>query len=832
MDIYQDDQGIIWLPTMGGGLDLFDPGTGKKIKSYRHDPNDPKSIGSDTVSHIFEDSKGIFWASTYGGGLNRFDKNKETFERFTMENGFPTNSVTNILEDDDQNLWIGSKIGYIRFNTVTEKTKVYTTDDGLAGNEFQEAGIGKSKDGTFWLATITGANSFHPKHLKDNPFVPPVYLTSFKRGGVDIDFKMAPEKVREVRCGWQNNFFEFEFVALNYTSAKHNRYAYRLEGFEDDWNYIGTMRYGRYTNIPGGTFTLHMKGSNNDGIWNEKGTLIKVIVESPPWQRWWAYCIYMGSMVLIAFIIFVYIKKLQIEVADRKQAQQALQESEEKYRDLIENSPDLRFRTDMEGKIVFISQSVHKLSGYSVEEAIGMNMTQEIFENPKERKRFLSLLQKDGLVDNFETQLTRKNGSTWWASTNAHYFKDRESNILGMEGVTRDVTELKQARQKKEKLEARLKQAQKMEAIGTLAGGIAHDFNNILSGIFGYSELAARHIDNPEKTKNYLENIVKGARKAADLVQQILTFSRKSKQDKFPLNIALVVKEALKLLRSSIPATIKIKENIVSNATVIADPTKIHQVVMNLCTNAYHAMQENGGILTLSLDETEDLTLNGINGAKKTKTKYLRLTIKDTGHGMDAKILNKIFEPYFTTKEQDKGTGLGLAVVLGIVEEHNGHIKVESKVDMGTQFQVYLPVTVRKADFIVHEKDEKIDIKGTETILMIDDEKDILSVTKVFFEQYGYHVITFTDGIQAFEAFNKKPDQFDLIITDMTMPKITGDKLATKILNIRPDIPIILCTGYSHKISKEEAKNLGIRQYIEKPIVLKDLIVSVRKTLD
>ena len=215
VDIYQDKTGMIWLPTMGGGLDLFDPRTGKKTVSYKHNPDDPKSIGSDTVSHIFEDSTGTFWAGTYGGGLNRFNRKDRSFERFDQRSGFPTDSVTNILEDDNHNLWIGSKIGYIRFNTVTRKTRVYTTDDGLAGNEFQEAGLCRSKDGTFWLATITGANSFHPDDLKDNPVVPPVHLTAFRQGGEPVDFHRAPEKVEEIHLDWRSAFFEFERKSPN-----------------------------------------------------------------------------------------------------------------------------------------------------------------------------------------------------------------------------------------------------------------------------------------------------------------------------------------------------------------------------------------------------------------------------------------------------------------------------------------------------------------------------------------------------------------------------------------------------------------------------------------
>ena len=269
---------------MGGGLDLFDPRIEKVVKHYRHDPDDMTTIGSDTVSHIFEDSTGTFWVGTYGGGLNRFNPSDETFTRYSERNGFPTNSVANILEDGAGNLWLGSKIGYIRFNPKTGASKVYTKDDGLAGNEFQELPLCRSRDGTLWLATITGANSFHPQQLKDNPYLPPVHLTSIKQGGVPVDLGGAPEKAGSIEFDWRHNFFEFEFTALNYSNPQKNQYVYKLEGVDQDWFYAGTKRFGRYTGLSPGQYTLRIKGSNNDGLWNETGAtfFIKIL---PPWWR-------------------------------------------------------------------------------------------------------------------------------------------------------------------------------------------------------------------------------------------------------------------------------------------------------------------------------------------------------------------------------------------------------------------------------------------------------------------------------------------------------------------------------------------------------------------
>lgn len=365
-----------------------------------------------------------------------------------------------------------------------------------------------------------------------------------------------------------------------------------------------------------------------------------------------------------------------------------------------------------------------------------------------------------------------------------------------------------------------------------MAGGIAHDFNNILSGIFGYAQLTAMNLDKPDKAKEHIEQINKGAKRATDLIQQILTFSRQTEHEKRPVKFYLIVKEALKFLRSSIPSNISIIEDISANTKVKADPTQLHQIVMNLCTNAYHAMKDIGGTLSVSLTEMtiqkENLNLNpGIKPGK-----YLKLEISDTGFGMTPGIQNKIFEPYFTTKKVSEGTGLGLSVVLGIVQEHKGYIKVFSKVNEGTTFHVYLP---EYKDNIISDFDieENLNIKGgSETIMIVDDDKSILSSTSEMLEDYGYHTSCFLDVSAAFKEFKKNPHAFDLLITDMTMPNMTGDQFSKKVLGIRNDIPIILCSGYSDKMSEKKALVLGIKKYLQKPIESGIFLISIRKILD
>ncbi len=397
----------------------------------------------------------------------------------------------------------------------------------------------------------------------------------------------------------------------------------------------------------------------------------------------------------------------------------------------------------------------------------------------------------------------------------------------------RDITNLKRAESERRYLAVQLEKSQRMEAIGTLAGGIAHDFNNILSSIFGYTQLAQMTIDNPDKAKKYLSQIEKGAQRAAGLVQQILTFSRQNELKKQPLKIHLVIKEALKLLRSSIPTTIDIQLKIESKAMVMADPTQIHQVIMNLCTNAYHSMLETGGILMVQLqDISPDDSLNQPVELKSSSS-YLRLQVKDTGHGMDPTTLKKAFDPYFTTKEVGKGTGFGLALVHAIVEEHSGIIHVESKPGVGSHFLIYLPVVERESS--ENKKLENTTEEpsgGSETIMVVDDEEDILEFTTHLLERFGYEVISFKNGEEALIQFQLDPDHINLIITDMTMPRMTGYELAKKVLHTRNRMPIILCTGYNETVTKRHAMKIGISRYLQKPIQNNSLLVTIRELLD
>jgi len=409
----------------------------------------------------------------------------------------------------------------------------------------------------------------------------------------------------------------------------------------------------------------------------------------------------------------------------------------------------------------------------------------------------------------------------------------RNDQITGAVVTFIDITKRKQAIAEKEKLNTQLQQAQKMEAIGTLAGGIAHDFNNILAAMLGYAELAQMKMKGQENILKDIDQVLQAGSRAKELVRQILAFSRQAKYERRPVEMDVVVNEALKLLRASIPATIEIKTNIDSKGgTVLGDSTQIHQVLMNLCTNAYHAMRETGGTLTVSLSREDILPEHpAINGFALTPGPYSKLQITDTGSGMTQAIMARIFEPYFTTRSKSEGTGMGLALTHGIVKEHGGHIAVFSEPKRGTVFTVFLPAMVSDLAGSAAEKLEPLS-GGTERILFVDDEEGIMLMEQQILESLGYQVTAMSSGIEAFQRFMAGPDDFDLVITDMTMPQMTGAEMVQKILALRPDIPIILCTGFSELINEAKAKAMGIREFVMKPIVTRDIVGIIRKLLD
>ncbi len=497
----------------------------------------------------------------------------------------------------------------------------------------------------------------------------------------------------------------------------------------------------------------------------------------------------------------------------------------------VDHSADPALWIGKNGHFEYVNKASCLKLGYSREELLTLSV-HDIDSNfkPETWPAHWEKVKTEGSLM-FDSQHHTKNGDSFPVEITSNFmkFENKEYHCT----FVRDISDRKKAEEESVRMREKLQQAQKMEAIGTLAGGVAHDFNNILSAILGYADLAIDDKNDHELLKKDIAEVRKAADRATSLVRQILTFSRKTEQQEHALQVSLVVKEALKLIRASIPSTIDIKIDINTDALVIADPTQIHQIVMNLCTNAYHAMRETGGVLSVRLNEVELSNTGMIPEVELPPGKYMQLSVGDTGTGMDDVSKTKIFEPYFTTKEVGEGTGLGLAVVHGVVESHGGCINVYSEPGQGTFFHIYLPIYEGEKDASPLPGEQKAPIiGGNETIMLVDDEEPILDMARKQLQRRGYEVHVFTNGVQAFQEFQQQPQNYDLIITDMTMPHMTGTQLSQRILETRPDIPIILCTGYSELTNREKSLAMGIKEYIEKPLKIDSLLRVVRMVLD
>ncbi|MFH1028354.1 MAG: response regulator, partial [Pseudomonadota bacterium] len=516
------------------------------------------------------------------------------------------------------------------------------------------------------------------------------------------------------------------------------------------------------------------------------------------------------------------IDALHDEIMERKRAE----EERVRLARAIEQAAEAIFMSDAQWVITYVNPAFERMTGYSRDEIIGKH-TRILKSHNHEAGYYLQIRDALGSDNVWSGRLTtrKKDSSFFEADTTVSAVKDSKGAIINYVSILRDIThELK--------LERELRQSQKMEAIGTLAGGIAHDFNNILTAVIGYTELAQHKLSKDDAAARDLERVQEASSRAKDLVNRILTFSRQSEYERKPVHVAAVIDEVLSLLRSTIPTTVEIHRHIntPSNGdTVLADPTQLHQVLMNLGTNAAHAMRSQGGILSVSLSDYDADTAFVSLYPDLAPGPFVRLTVNDTGHGMEAAVRERIFDPYFTTKKVGEGTGMGLSVVQGIIKNHGGAISVFSEPGQGTTFHVFLPKIVEEITRDVNSKEASF--CGTERILFVDDEKVLVDLGQYLLQELGYRVTTETSSLEALKCFHANPDAFDLVITDMTMPGLTGRELARQLLSIRPDIPIIMCSGLTEFINSNEAREAGIRDFFMKPYVASTMAKTIRKVL-
>jgi len=515
------------------------------------------------------------------------------------------------------------------------------------------------------------------------------------------------------------------------------------------------------------------------------------------------------------------------DITESKEGKDALKASEERFRLLNEAIPQQVWTARPDGSLEYVNQRLLQYFECSSEEIVEQGWQR--FLHPDDVPEYLERWDKARVTNQpFEIEfrlLRAKDHAFRWHLGRALPIFDADGEVMKWFGTNTDITQLKH-------LEKQVRQSQKMEAMGTLAGGIAHDFNNILSAITGYAELATFNSRGNTAAQRNLEEVLVAGQRAKELVQRILAFSRQTEHIRQPIDLQTVVKEVCKFLRASLPATIEIRQSFTEGpSTILGDPIQMHQVVMNLCANAEHAMRKEGGLLELKVDRVSGATHDQETPPHPTAGSFIRLTIRDTGAGMTPEVAQRIFDPFFTTKEVGQGTGMGLSVVHGIVTSHGGCIDVQSEPGQGTTFTIDFPEIEAKSIRGETTRLEQEFLMGQGHILFVEDEEALARLGEEAMRGLGYDVTVRTNSVEALEAFRADPFRFDVVVTDQTMPKMTGEALSRELLQIRSDVPIILCTGFSHSMTQEKAQAMGIRAFLLKPLLIKGLGRTLQEVL-
>ena len=519
----------------------------------------------------------------------------------------------------------------------------------------------------------------------------------------------------------------------------------------------------------------------------------------------------------------------ETEMVEGRHAENALKESEDRYRDLVENITDVIFTVGENGLLTYVSPAMLTVSGYPSSEVLGRAITEFVHQPdlPFVTEGFRQA--RFGPIEPIEFRISTKDGAVRWCRSSCHPLF-QAGQLQSIQGILTDITSQKQMETEKDQLQAQLFQVQKLEAVGTMAGGIAHDFNNILAIILGCSELIQEDLEKDTRAYGNVVEILKASQRAKELVHQLLSFNRPNNHQQRPMPLSLIVEETSRFLRALLPPNIEIRSEIdTTSGSIVADPTQIHQLLMNLGLNAKHAMGEAGGILDIRLQQSELATPLVLPHTTLQPGSYLQLSLVDTGCGMPQDVQERIFEPFFTTKPPGEGSGMGLSIVHSITASHQGAVTVKSAPGQGTSFDIYFPRLEEVAQSV--EIPEMATSTGNGRILFVDDEEAITRTAGQILDGLGYESIMTTSSEEALQLFRQNPNAFDAIVTDQIMPRLTGEDLARECLSLRPDLPMVVCTGFSQTFTEEKAKSMGVREYLMKPLSKDDLGHSLQRAL-
>jgi PAS domain S-box-containing protein len=792
------------------------------------------------------DRDGALWVGTRDRGLARLRDG--AWFHFREEHGLPAPGVTCILDDESGHLWLATiRYGVVRVSRAAleavalgarpqvEGLLRFDKNDGLRTLEmhYSTQPVGwRSQDGQLWFSTLKGLAVVNPARVSVNQLPPPVHLLELRLDGQSVPLTNPPGTA--IHLPPSPRRLQIRYTAPSFVAPAKMRFQYRLHGLDKDWIEAGTRRVAEFSDLRPGQYRFEVRAANNDGVWNTAGASLAFVKPPLFWRTNW----FRGLVLfVVAGGVGGLVWRIQqvrlLQTSERRRHEEVLRSTEARYQALFESTSDGILIIEAEGpdagRIVSANPAAAAMHGYTLDELLRLRIQDLDGPAAREKTGGQIVRPKEGEKLQFELEHRRKDGTCFPVeiTTNLMRVGDRPFVLA----IDRDITARKKAEEAKAHLEAQLRRAQKLEAIGTLAGGIAHDFNNILTGIIGNAEMARLELAGHHPSREYIGEVLKAAQRARESISQILTFSRQKERKRSLIQLWPVVQEALKLLRASLPATLEIRTVVppVSPA-VLADPSQVYQIIMNLGTNAAHAIGPRPGVIEVAQTIVQVDAAHARTQPQLREGRYVRLSVSDTGHGMDTATLERVFEPFFTTKPPGEGTGLGLAVVHGIMQDHEGAITIESQVGKGTTFHLYFPATASQVSDTTTNKTDAPRGAG-QHILFVDDEPGVAQLGSTLLKRLGYQVTAFTNSEEALAAFRAAPRQFALVITDLTMPRLTGNELAQRLLETRPDTPILLTTGYSASMDTEKARQFGFRDLVPKPFTLVTFAEVVHKTL-
>ena len=863
--ILEDADGNLWVATFGGGMNRFDPATGE-FDRFLAGPMG--GLPGNNILSLFEDRSGNVWVGAQDGGLSFYNRANDQFQRYQVQAGNPIFSVASLGQDGNGDLWIGTlEFGlwhwanpatdqaelryYNRENglpddaiysiQVVDETVWVSTNNGIAGVPIGEGGITildvsdglqslefnhgaslKSTSGALYFGGVNGFNVFSPAELQANANGPPSSITHVQIG----DRHVPLHNLDSIELDHRDYLLSFRFVGMDYVSPDQNRFRYRLANLDDEWIDVGTRGEARFTNLNPGTYQFYVQSANNKQVWGPALGPIEVIVHPAPWATWWAYGMYLLiAALLIGAVVRAQSRRIRLanevietnaalrqEVHLREFKEQQLRLEKDRVQGYLDASQLIHIELDKAGVIRFIDDHGLKVLGCEDGEAVGRRLVDLV--TTETEAEFMMLFEQSEQRDHEFVVENLRHGSrkVLWRS---RMVVDSEAAEMRRLLVGMDVTEIRQ-------LEVAVRQREKMGAMGELAGGLAHDFNNILTAIYGYGVLAWQRAEDGSTMADHLQKIVQASERARSLVERLLTFARSEESELEDVDVRVPIREAAELLRGSLPASLVLDLQLPDYPLgAHADTTRIHQLIMNLGTNAAKAMRATQGTMTVSAEKVE-LTATRLPPDSVLKPgPHVKISVKDTGIGIARENLEQIYNPFFTTSGEGfggdiQGTGLGLSVVQAIVNAHHGYIDVDSYPGTGTTFTVWLPY--RELELFAEENYRHAFLPADMGVVLVDDDDMVGEVGQVILETLGYEVTRFVDPLEAYNYFlNLDPETRPMLVTDEVMPGMLGSELLVKVRDLRPDIPVILTSGNLKAYDRED----GVF-FMRKPYTLDD----------